>query len=70
MAPRYPRPLRPQPLQVGKFTLQPLPMPMPIGILDEFEEQNSRPTFTMEDEKNMMAMGISLDLSRDIGAHS
>ena len=50
MAPRYPRPTRRQPIQAGKFTLQPLPLPMFIEDRERLAVDEFQTALSIEDE--------------------
>jgi len=56
MAPRYPRPTRPDPPQAGRFTLKPLPTF--IGVEDIPSMEEHPPTLNMDDELFMAQIGI------------
>ena len=62
MAPRYPRPVRQDPPQAGKFTPQPLPLIMtkPIEVENIPPMEERLPTFTAEDEVFLMKIGVWL----------
>lgn len=60
MAPRYPRPTRRQPLQVGIFLAKanPLLMPTSIEILEIPVTGQYRPEFNDEDEVFLLKIGV------------
>jgi hypothetical protein len=50
MAPKFPRPKRRQPIQAGRFTLQPLPLPIFIEDRESLAVDESQTTLSIEDE--------------------
>jgi len=69
MAPRYPRPLRPQPLQVGKLLAQvnPLLTPTVTEAQESPAQEGMPPAFSNEDAVFLKRIGVSLDFNFDPG---
>ena len=60
MAPKFPRPLRPQPIQVGMFLEQanPLLIPMFIEVYEKPATRQYLPEFSAEDEVFLLKIGV------------
>jgi len=70
LSPRYPRPVRRDPPQAGRFLLHPPPRPMLLDFPDRPTLEVIPPTFTDKDLVFLRAMGIILDFNRELRAPS